>query len=419
MPRDARFLVVLLWLAPVVAAADEPIISQNAGLPVVRWQEAGKHVGKTIIVHGKIVATRNIGSICFLNFDDPNARRFTAIVRKSNFGRFPKPPEVMYRGKLVRIRGTISEYQGRPQIEVFKPEQVTILEKDVPIPAPATPQRPTFSGTATVGTYNILNLFDEYDDPYHDDQGTPPKPRDQLERLAATIRQLDADVLALQEVENRGYLEQFVRAMLPDMGYQHVVCYEGNDRRGIDCAVLSRLPVGPVTTYRHLRFDDGSGKPGQFRRDLLQVRIEPQGFESFTIFVVHLKSKRGGVESTLALRAAEARQIQAILAKTLSRDPAARFLICGDFNDTWNSTPLETIRGAGPLMLKSFIADLPKKTVTYNRGRNRAMIDFLLCSPELAKRYQPRSIRVIDGSVESSGSDHNPVTIRFELKPTD
>jgi hypothetical protein len=44
------------------------------------------------------------------------------------------------------------------------------------------------------------------------------------------------------------------------------------------------------------------------------------------------------------------------------------------------------------------------------------MIDFILCSPGMATRYVEKSMRVISGTVESSGSDHNPVVMRFDMR---
>ena len=199
-----------------------------------------------------------------------------------------------------------------------------------------------------MATFNVLNLFDEHDDPYHGDDTTPAKPREELEQLAQTIRRVNADVLALEEVENRGYLERFVKAMIPDLGYDNVVLFEGNDYRGIDVALLSRLPVGPVTSYRHLRFKDPNGEEMSFRRDLLQVRLEPPGVPGFDVFVVHLKSKHGGEDDrSLAVRLGETMQIRKILDGLLADDPAARFVICGDFNDTLDSKPVTTIIGSG------------------------------------------------------------------------
>jgi len=349
----------------------------------------------------------------FLNFD--RSRSFTAIVRKRNYSNFPKQPTFLYGHKVVRIHGVISQYKGKPQIELSSPDQITVLTKEEPIPAAPPPASHPFNGIAKVGCYNVLNLFDDYDDPYHPDEGTDPKPREALEKLAQTIRKADADVLALEEVENRDYLERFVRAMLPDMGYQNVVCIESNDRRGIDCAVLSRFPVGPVTSYRHVLFSDGSGGMMRFRRDLLRVRIEPPDAPSFDVFAVHFKSKGGGGD-TERIRSAECRQARKILDGLLEKDKGARFIICGDFNDTWNSKPLKILRGTGPKELVAFLDDLPKNTVTFNKEPYRSVIDFILCSPAMAKRYVPKSYSVLDGTVDSSGSDHNPVLIQFRLK---
>lgn len=406
-------ILSLLLFVPPANGDDKKIIPADAGVQVIDWKDAAKYMDEEVIVQGRIAETGTSRTMSFLNFD--RARSFTAVVRKANYSKFPKQVTFLYHGKIVRIHGVISEYKGKPQIEVSSPDQITVFEKEEPIPPAAAPAPRSFDGIATVGCYNVLNLFDEYDDPYHDDEGTEPKSREALEKLAATIRKANADVLALEEVENRDYLERFVRAMLPDMGYQNVVCIESNDRRGIDCAVLSRFPVGPVTSYGHVRFSDGSGGMTTFRRDLLQVRIEPPGAPCFDVFAIHFKSKGGGGD-TERVRTAECRQARKILDGLLEKDKGARFVICGDFNDTWDSKPLTILRGTGATALVSFLNDLPAGTVTFNKEPYRSVIDFILCSPAMAKHYVPKSYSVIDGTAESSGSDHNPVLIKFNLK---
>lgn len=405
------------WIGLLALALPLPAVGQilpkDAGVPIIDWKDASKHVSKEVIVQGTIIVTKNTGKICFLNFD--KARSFTAVVHEANYKNFPQPPESAYKRKLVRIHGTITTYKGKPQIEVTKPEQITVLEEATPIPPPPEHKTREFSGTVTIGAFNLLNLFDEYDDPYHSDEGTPAKPKEQLEKVAARIRAADADVLAVEEVENRFYLERFVASMLPDMGYQHVVCFEGNDKRGIDVALLSRLPVGPVTSHMYERFSDGSGADAWFQRDLLQVRIEPPDAPAFQVFVVHLKSKRSGGESDQT-RLAECRQARKILDHEIAKDKDALFVICGDFNDTFDSDSLKTLRGAGPAALVDFQKDLPKDAVSYNANPYRSIIDFVLASPAMGKRYEDKSYRVIDGTVETGGSDHNPVVVKFKLK---
>ncbi|MFH0982337.1 MAG: endonuclease/exonuclease/phosphatase family protein [Planctomycetota bacterium] len=434
-----------LWLSlsillPVLASgllAAEP----DKALPEVSWDKAAEHIGEECVVVGQVVLTKNIGTMCFLNFHADFRAHFTAVVKQESFDRFPEPPETLYAGKLVKITGTIIEYQGKPEIIVTGPEQVRIVDEaeigrvpvttTVPASQPArtptvektgaTPHPPPatsrpFEGTVTIASYNVLNLFDDYDEPYHADEGTPPKPSEELARLADTIHKVNADVLALQEVENRGYVEQFNRTLLADLGYENVVLFEGNDERGIDVAVLSRLPVGPVTSYRHTAYKNPDGQAARFRRDLLHVRIGPPGAQSFDVFVMHFKSKGDG-EGANTVRMGEAAAARAILDQVLREDPEACFVLCGDFNDTFDSAPVRALVGSGPTAMQCFFADIPEdQRITFNKEPYRSMIDFMFCSPAMARRYEPQSYRVYAGTVESSGSDHNPISARFKLR---
>lgn len=413
MFKHLMCFIVLTAIAALPVQAEGPaVIASN--VPLVKWQDAGKFVGQEVTVQGRIVQARNIGALCFLNFD--SARSFTAIVRKENYKNFAKSPDELYRQKLVQIRGRIGVFRGKPELEIKSPDAVRIIDKEEPVSGPPASQPARgFDGTVTVATYNVLNLFDDHDDPYREDEGTPKKPDDQLRCLAGSIRSVNADVLCVEEVENRDVLESFARTMLMDMGYRDVVSFESNDVRGIECGVLSRFPVGPVTSHRFRDFDDGAGGKARFRRDLLQVRIEPPGCTPFDVFVVHLKSKRGDAESSLKDRMSEAHAIQSVLGDMLKRDPSARFLICGDFNDTWDSQPLKTIAGDGPTRLVDFLSDLPAGAKSYNQPPHAELIDYILCSPALAKCYVPKSYRIAEGSVATTGSDHNPVIAQFKL----
>lgn len=416
MFRVSLVIIAIVCIASPSARAEGPAPTASApSVPLVGWRDAARFVGQEVTVQGRIVQARNIGNLCFLNFDP--ARSFTAIVRKENYKNFSKSPDQLYRDKIVQIRGRVGMFRGKPELEVKSPDAVRIIEREEPLSGPpATQPARTFDGTITVATYNLLNLFDDHDDPYREDEGTPKKPDDQLRCLAGSIRALNADVLCVEEVENRDVLESFARTQLMDMGYREVVSFESNDLRGIECGVLSRFPVGPVTSHRFRDFDDGNGGKARFRRDLLQVRIEPPGCTPFDVFVVHLKSKRGDAEESLRDRMSEAHAIQTVLGDMLKRDPGAQFLICGDFNDTWDSKPLKTLVGDGPTRLVDFVADLPAGAKSYNQPPHASLIDFIFCSPAMAKCYVPKSYRIVEGSIATTGSDHNPVAAQFKLK---
>jgi endonuclease/exonuclease/phosphatase family metal-dependent hydrolase len=420
MRRHLATVCFLLFLPPTTWAQDEPPIHPDEGLKHLRWEDARRAVGETAFISGKIIDVNSAGRVNFLNFDTKRPADFVAVVFREKLGNFPQPLREMYLGKIVRIRGVVSLYRDKPEMEVSSPDQIEILDELPPTDDPnevKVTRKPAVEGQLTVATFNSLNLFDEHDDPYHSDEGTPAKPRDQLQHFAQAIAELNADVIALQEVENRFYLERFVNVFLSELGYEHVVLFEGNDTRGIDVALISRVPVGPVRSHRHLKFTDANGEERQFNRDVLAVTIEPEGAKPFEAWVVHLKSNSGGREFAEPVRLAEAKKLRSLLDDQLTADPNARIIVLGDFNDTWDSASTQTIVGEGPLSLWSATTELTGELPdTYNEGEFHSMIDFILCSPAMAKAYVKDSYRVIPGSVQTSGSDHNPVAVSFKVE---
>lgn len=398
----------------------EPAIQPNEGLKQLAWQDARQAVGQTAFISGKIINVGSAGRVNFLNFDTARPAGFVVVVFRKDLEKFPQPLKETYVGKIVRVRGRVSLYRDRPEIAVTSPDQIEILDElpETVAGDSASDSSPrSVEGQLVVATYNTLNMFDDQDDPYHADEGTPAKPREELERLAQSIAQLNADVVAFQEVENRFYLERFVDVFLPKLGYDHVVHFEGNDGRGIDVCLISRVPIGPVRSYRHVTFPGPNDSIRKFNRDLLAVTIEPPGADPLEVWIVHLKSNSGGREFAEPVRMGEANQLRKMLDQQLGDDPEARILVVGDFNDTWDSETMKTIVGEGSMAMWSATSelggDLPD---TYNTGEFHSMIDFILCSPAMAKTYVKDSFQVIPGSPDSTGSDHNPVSVSFSLE---
>ncbi len=398
---------------PVVLKAWPRLDASTARPREISWEDAGDHVGAVVTVRGKVVRTHKSGKVVHLNFREDWKGTFQAVIFASAWCDFPAPPEEHYRGRVVLVTGVVKEYQGTPEMVVESPEQIRLAGEAPGEPARASGARPPVPPRAPgvkVATWNLENFFDGWDDPYRADEITEPAfvNERRRQRLADGIRMLDADVLCLQEIENRFALEEFVRAYLPDSGYETVLV-EGNDGRGIDVALLSRLPVESVTSHRHRRFPDADGQEQRFQRDLLRVRIgAPLHAE---VFVVHLKSQAGDDEAD-RIRVAEAREAVGILRAEFARDTRWRALVAGDFNEVLGQPTLNAFldsRGEGGAGLADACAGTVKPT--YNQEPHISRIDYILLTPALAAELAGGAVHdTLPGVDLKCTSDHYPVT---------
>ncbi len=160
----------------------------------------------------------------------------------------------------------------------------------------------------------------------------------EAKRLTADcIVALEADVLALQEVEDLGTLKRFRRQFLGEERWPHALVIDGNDPRHIDVGVLSRFPIVHARSWQHLRGDDGALV---FDRDCLEVDVEVPGLGQLTLYVNHFKSMRSddptrpGRAATRDRRVAQSRAVMRIVRERFGPDPGeAPFVILGDLND--------------------------------------------------------------------------------------
>lgn len=421
MNRPVLAICISLLLAASAWAQTTPAIDPDEGVPRITWKDAAQAIGQTVFVSGKIVNVGRTERIAFLNFEDKRPPGFVAVIFSDNWNKFPGDPRDLYRGKIVEIRGMVTTYQDRPQMVVTRPEQIKILDA-MPPTEKLTDERPTITWSAdpnkmVVCTFNVLNLFDDVDDPYTNDEGTRAKPREELENLALALRRVNADVVALQEVENRGYLERFVKLFLDDMGYEHIVHFEGNDLRGIDVAVLSRAPIGEVTSRRHLQFEGPDGVTRSFQRDVPAITVVPSVGTPLEIWPVHLKSKSDSVETSEPIRLAEAAELRRLLDEKFTADPAARIVLLGDFNDTRESQSMATIFGTGETKMWAPEATETEDSISDPAFPNgRPPIDFITLSPAVKSVYVEDSCQIRRSPREYDGSDHDPLWVELKLQ---
>ncbi|MDA0659200.1 MAG: endonuclease/exonuclease/phosphatase family protein [Planctomycetota bacterium] len=418
VPLMAFFSLLVMAAEARPQILDTDPIRADEGLMRLRWEDAELAVGTTALIAGKVVKVGQAGRVNFLDFHAHRRDVFKVVIFKDAEPKFPGKLEDLYSGQTIEVRGTVTRYAGVPQLVVRHPDQIRILGESEALPATPSNRAPRRTPTdmVRVATFNVKNLFDAVDDPYTDDETTPTKPRAELEKIARTMRAVDADVWALQEVEDRRYLERFVAAFLPDLDYSQVVLMEGNDGRGIDVAVLSRLPVGPVVSHRHQPFPGVKGRPQRFSRDVLRVTLEPKERLPFEMWVVHLKSNADGREHAEPIRTAEVVALRQIYQTQLTVDPQARILLCGDFNDTVESASLQPLRH-GSDAPRTLFTDVPlADRITYSREPYRSMIDFIFAAPGMEPSFVKGSYQIHPLEEADSGSDHRPVSAEFRLQ---
>jgi endonuclease/exonuclease/phosphatase family metal-dependent hydrolase len=164
--------------------------------------------------------------------------------------------------------------------------------------------------------------------------------KDAEKRLTAEgIVAVDADIIALQEVENLDVLKRFRNDRLANEKYVYAMLIDGNDPRKIDVAVLTRYPITRARSNQDLR----KGNALIFSRDCLEVDMEVDG-KPLTLFVNHLKSMfdkndaRNGRKNTRAKRLLQSKTVLDIVKRRFGDTPGrSPWVILGDFNDYLDS----------------------------------------------------------------------------------
>lgn len=332
---------------------------------------------------------------------------------------------------------------------------------------------------------------------------------DKCQLTALALLATNADILALQEVDSEASLKSFrenylkklerphvaqrLRAVIhadprpsPDqvkrardiaiaeVNYRYLAVPEGNDRRGIDIGLLSRIGWQNLRSHAAVTFDDlgiwpegiesyREGPPDNprlvqrndriFKRDLVEADFIIDG-RPFTLFCCHLKSMTGGRGPTRVMRLAEAMAIRKLVERRFEDHqggPAnANWAICGDLNDYTEIDGNPNIRdyvtgedspsGLHPLFRDGFAVNLMARRdakdrwTTYHAPDDiHCQLDYILVSPRLAKANpdampeviragQPYRAQRYEGARfprigwdRPKASDHCPVVVELRL----
>lgn len=283
---------------------------------------------------------------------------------------------------------------------------------------------PVFSlaaGELSIATYNIENYVATNRMTRMGYRRDYPKSEVAKQALREVIRQLDADVLVLQEMGPPAYLAELQRDLAAQgTPYGHAVLMQGADEDR-HVAVLSRQPFAKVQPHAGLVFKYQGGMEA-VKRGLLEVVIDtPLG--PLTLWALHLKSRYTDEETdpeSAQRRAGEAMTIREFILKQTAEPAETLFMILGDFNDHKRSAAVRYLTRRGKL---NFARLLPANdehgehwTYHYRREDSYARVDHVLVSPALWHAVEGGEARIMNGEAVRLASDHRPlkVTLGFD-----
>ncbi len=267
--------------------------------------------------------------------------------------------------------------------------------------------------------------------------------RRKMERLTDLVAQINngrgPDIIILSEVENLNVLKMWRDGYLQKMDYQTAVLVEGPDQRGIDNAVLSRLPlIGEPKNHIIDYTKTPEIKPEDIRptRGILEAHLRLPNGDKLAVFGVHFPSQ--GAETVFRKVA-----VQTLMDVTAKVEPGTAVIVGGDFNITAKEEHKQ--KYYRDVVAKNFaVSHLVgcqdcAGTTYWHEDRTWSFFDVLLFSRELTEkpfswRLDPSTIRLANkskyqinryGSPAKFGSgkgsvgvtDHFPMYAEIKLVP--
>jgi len=289
-----------------------------------------------------------------------------------------------------------------------------------------------------IATWNLEHFVDGHDNPYINAEAENNPEADRMarvNRVAKGLRQMDADLVVLQESESEAFLQSIADERLDKMGYRFATSVESPSWY-MNVVLLSRFPLGVVRNYADVvtpiagqRAENGEPAAQSLTNHRLwmaDVRTRPDG-PPLTLVGAHLKAGRSAEDR--GWRIGQIRFLHAELARLREDRPNAPVLVAGDLNALADSPELrfllntpdrpapDSLQATAPWRAVQFTDPLAgAPTHTHPSDDPSRQFDYLLPNRTLGKRLADGSMHVarpLPVDSMAATSDHLPVVGTF------
>jgi 5'-nucleotidase len=309
---------------------------------------------------------------------------------------------------------------------------------------------PSVGGDIQVAAFNVFNYYTTLSGENADARGadTAEEFAVQQSKIVSAINGLDADVVALQEIENSVKLgEQVDEALGALVSALNAAAGAGTwDYVPTPTALTDAAIVDAITNaiiYRTASVDLVGESATQIDENVWDIAREPiaQTFDAdgfvFTVIANHFKSKGGsGAEPADGQGRFNTERVeQALALKAFADDLAGdaqrseNVLLLGDFNAYSEEDPIEVFTDAG---WSDLVADGTDGQYTYTFDGELGSLDHAIASPALVAQVTGAGVWAInaaewgdrgyfgtaaDASSPFRSSDHDPVLVGLSTTP--
>lgn len=241
---------------------------------------------------------------------------------------------------------------------------------------------------------------------------------------AAVVRQIvenRPDVLGVCEIGDAKDVEDLRKRLRASGWPMPHLAYNSDSHALRRLALLSRFPVVAThtpeqTEYRML------GRQWRMSRPILDATVERAGVP-YRFLGVHLKSKREVREADQEqMRIHEARLLRRHVDAILAKQPDARLIAYGDFNDSRKSEAMKIVAGA--YRTPSYLTAIPCGDSRGHRWTHHweyqdvySRFDYVLVSESLRPEVDFKASSIVDAADWQQASDHRPLMAIFRSTP--